>query len=58
MMFNDVKKMGGRLLPSRLTVVPYDKPGESTEVVYVEIAFDMEINDSFFSLRNLKQQGE
>ena len=57
MMFNDVKKMGGRLLPSRMTVVPYDKPGEFTEVIYVEIAFDMELPDTFFSLRNLKQQG-
>ena len=57
MIFNDVKKMGGRLLPTRLTIIPYDKPGESTEVTYVEIAFNMEIPDTFFSLRNLKQQG-
>ena len=57
MMFNDVKKMGGRSLPSRMTVVPHDKPGEFTEVIYVEIAFDMELPDTFFSLRNLKQQG-
>ncbi len=57
MVLQDVKKMGGRLLPTKLTVVPYDKPGEFTEVIYVEIAFDMEIADSFFSLRNLKQPG-
>jgi len=57
MIFSDVKKMGGRLLPSKMTVIPYDKLGESTEVTYVEIAFDMEIPDTFFSLRNLKQQG-
>jgi len=54
MIFSDVKIMGGRLLPSRMTVVPYDKPGESTEVIYLEIAFDMEIPDSFFSIRNLR----
>lgn len=57
MIFSDVKKMGGRLLPSKMTIIPYDKLGESTEVTYVEIAFDMEIPDTFFSLRNLKQQG-
>ena len=57
MIFNDVKKMGGRLLPTKMTVVPYDKPGEFTEVIYVEITFDMEILDTFFSLRNLKRQG-
>lgn len=58
MNLSDVKMMGGRLLPSRLKVVPYDKPGEYTEVIYVNIAFDMEIPDTFFSLRNLKQQGD
>lgn len=57
MTFNDVKMMGERLLPTRMMVVPYDKPGEFTEVTYVDIAFDMELPDNFFSLRNLKQQG-
>jgi len=57
MIFSDVKKMGGRVLPTRMTVVPYDKPSEFTEVTYLEIAFDMELPDTFFSLRNLKQQG-
>jgi hypothetical protein len=56
MVLTEVKMMGGRLLPTRMSVVPYDKPGEFTEVVYVEINFDVELSDSFFSLRNLKQQ--
>ncbi len=58
MTLTEVKMLGGRLLPTRMTVLPYDKPGEFTEVVYVEINFDVELSDSFFSLRNLKQQGE
>jgi outer membrane lipoprotein-sorting protein len=57
MNLTEVKMLGGRLLPTRMTVVPYDKPGEFTEVVYVAISFDVELADSFFSLRNLKQQG-
>jgi outer membrane lipoprotein-sorting protein len=57
MNLDQVKMMGGRLLPSRMTVVPYNKPGESTEISYVEISFDIKISDTFFSLRNLKQQG-
>jgi hypothetical protein len=57
MTLTEVKMLGGRLLPTRMTVVPYDKPGEFTEVVYVEINFDVELSDSFFSLRNLKQRG-
>jgi len=57
MIFSNVKKMGGRVLPTKMTVVPYDKPGEFTEVTYVDIAFDIEILDTFFSLRNLRMQG-
>ena len=57
MTLTDVKMMGGRLLPTRMTVVPYDKPGEFTEVTYGEISFDVELPDTFFSLRNLQQQG-
>ena len=50
MKLTDVKMMGGRLLPTTMTIVPYDKPGEFTEVTYVEISFDMELSDTFFSL--------
>jgi len=57
MTLTDVKMMGGRLLPTRMTVMPYDKPGEFTEVTYEEISFDVELADTFFSLRNLQQQG-
>lgn len=57
MILGDVKKMGGRLLPTRMRVVPYDKPGEFTEITYMDISFDMELPETFFSLRNLKQQG-
>jgi outer membrane lipoprotein-sorting protein len=57
MVLTDVKMMGGRLLPTRMSVIPYDQPGEFTEVTYVEISFDVELSETFFSLRNLKQQG-
>jgi len=56
MKLTDVKMMGGRLLPTTMTIVPYDKPGEFTEVTYLEISFDVELSDTFFSLRNLKRQ--
>ena len=57
MVLDQVKVMGGRLLPSRMTITPYNKPGEFTEVIYSDIAFDMELKDAFFSLRSLQQQG-
>ncbi len=54
MNFDQIKEVDGRAIPMRMTLIPEDKPGESTVVVYQEIAFGMELDDNFFSLRNLK----
>ncbi|MBS2025903.1 MAG: outer membrane lipoprotein-sorting protein [Deltaproteobacteria bacterium] len=53
--FSDVKKLGGRMLPARTTVVPADKPNESTEILYQSLEFDVPLDDSFFSLRQLQK---
>jgi Outer membrane lipoprotein-sorting protein len=57
MTFSDYKRMGGRLVPSRMTVVPADKPQESTTLIYEDLAFDIHIDKAFFSLRNLRSGG-
>ena len=50
------KTMGGRLVPSVMTITPQDKPTESTTIIYSDIVFDVGLDEGFFSLRNLKQQ--
>src|SRR5690606_25106037 len=45
MTFSDVKEMGGRTLPTRFRVVPGDKPGEYTEMIYEDIQFDAKVPD-------------
>lgn len=55
MTFSDFKKMGDRLIPTVMRVVPADKPGEYTEVRYLKIRFDLKLADSVFSLRNLER---
>jgi hypothetical protein len=57
MTFSDYKRMGGRLVPSRMVVVPADKPNESTALIYKQLEFDIPISKSFFSLRNLMAGG-
>ncbi len=52
--FADFKVMGGRKVPSRLTVVPADKPDEKTVLVYRDLRFDVGLTESFFSLRALR----
>jgi len=53
--FLDIREMGGRLLPAVLHMVPADKPGEFTELTYLEIDFDITLQDSVFSLMQLRR---
>jgi hypothetical protein len=55
MRFEEVRNFGGRRLPSRVVVVPLDKPGESTRMIYEELSFDLPIAPDFFSLQNLRR---
>jgi outer membrane lipoprotein-sorting protein len=55
MTFSDYKVMGGRKVPARMTVVPADKPGESTVVTYHDLQFDVGLTPGFFSLRSLRR---
>ncbi len=50
----DVKMLGGRLLPSRMEMVPADKKGHKTVMIYESIQFDAPIKDEFFTLQNIK----
>ena len=54
MTFSGYRTMGGRLVPSSMLVTPADKPDESTALIYHELDFDVALDESFFSLRNLR----
>lgn len=51
---SNVKSFGGRRMPSYLKMTVLDKPGEYTELVYESMEFDIDLDESFFSLSNLK----
>ncbi|MDX9771446.1 MAG: outer membrane lipoprotein-sorting protein [Tenuifilaceae bacterium] len=51
----DVKTMDGREIPTRIEVVPADKPSQKTVVVVNSMKFNIPINDSFFSQQNMKR---
>lgn len=50
---SDVKMMGGRLLPTRMEMVPADKPQNKTVIVYRSLVFDKPIPESFFTTQNM-----
>jgi len=53
--FGEIKEMGGRTIPTVLTMRPLDKPKEYTRLTYLEITFDVDLNPDLFSLRTLQQ---
>ena len=54
MTFSENRMMGSRLVPTVMTIRPADKPGESTVIRYHELDFDVDLDEDYFSLRNLR----
>jgi len=54
--FDDVRKVGDRIVPLKLTVTPLDKQGEQTILHYRDLAFGVPIDQGFFNLRSLQQR--
>jgi outer membrane lipoprotein-sorting protein len=54
---SDIKILGGRRVPSKLTCVPSNKPGQKTTLVYHELEFDLPLKDDFFSYQRLQKGG-
>ena len=52
---SDIKIMGGRLLPTRMEMIPMDKPGNKTVLQYHTINFNQPIGDDFFTTQNMKK---
>lgn len=53
----DIKMMDGRLIPTRMEMIPSDKKNQKTEIIYSRIQFNRPIPDNFFTMdrmRNLK----
>jgi outer membrane lipoprotein-sorting protein len=49
MQASDIKMLGGKLLPARMEMIPADKKGNKTVLIYNELLFDKPIDDNFFT---------
>ncbi len=52
---SDVKWMDNREMPTRLEMIPADKPGQKTIMIFEKMKFDIKIDESFFSQQNMKK---
>lgn len=50
----DVKNMDGRLIPTRFEMIPAEKPGQKTVMVYRSIQYNKPIDDNFFTTEKMK----
>ncbi len=52
---SEVQEMGGRIIPTRMEMIPVDKEGQKTVLIYQDIEFDVDISENFFSIQNMKR---
>jgi len=52
--FSELRELGGRKIPTKMTLLPVDKPGHSTVVSYQSIEFDVELSPGLFTVENLR----
>lgn len=52
---SEIKTIGGKVLPSKMEMIPLDKPGQKTVLTYNNLKFDIPISDDFFTVRNMSK---
>ena len=51
----DIKKMDNRTIPTRFEMIPADKPGRKTVMIYEQVHYDRPMDDGFFTTEQMKQ---
>ena len=54
--WSEVKDFDGHIIPSKMTLVPEDKQGHKTELIYSDIDFDVQVPENMFSLSELERK--
>ncbi len=50
----DIRLMHDRIIPTRFEMIPADKKGHKTEMIYRSILYNKPIDESFFSVQKMK----
>ena len=53
--WSEVKDFDGHIIPSKMMLVPEDKQGHKTELIYSNIDFDVPVPENMFSLSELER---
>jgi outer membrane lipoprotein-sorting protein len=52
---SEIKRMDDREMPTRLEMIPVDKEGQKTVLIFDEIEFNINLKESFFSQQNMRR---
>ena len=52
--YSDVRDFSGRLIPAVMEMIPQNKEGHKTIIRYLQLNFDVKVDEDIFSLRNLR----
>ncbi len=55
LVYSDVKLMGGRRMPTKMEVIPKDKPGHKTVLRVKSVEFDVRISDDHFDVNQMQR---
>lgn len=55
MLGKNIKKLGGKLLPAILEIIPEEEEGNKTVIEYLTLDFNQSQKDAFYSIQNLKR---
>jgi outer membrane lipoprotein-sorting protein len=55
LVMSDIRMIGGRVLPCKLEMFPHDNPKQKTVIEYIELEFDLNLKEDFFSMQNMKR---
>lgn len=50
----DIKLMHDRIIPTRFEMIPSDKKGQKTEMIYEKVEYNIPIAENFFSVTQMK----
>ncbi len=55
MVMSEIREIGGRILPTRMEMIPSDNPNQKTVIIYKDMEFEIDIDADFFSIQNMKR---
>ena len=50
----DIKVMDGRTMATKMEMIPTENPDQKTVIIYHDFEYDIDLQESFFSVQNLK----